>query len=40
MSDTLENVRIEDIENALTFVWALLQQVDTQAETPHHKLSG
>jgi len=35
MSDTLENIHVEDIENCLTFVWTLLQQMDRQgAATP------
>ncbi len=31
MSDTVENVRGEDIENTLVFVWSLLQRVDSQS---------
>jgi hypothetical protein len=30
MSDTDENIHVEDIENCLTFVWTLLQQLDRQ----------
>ena len=31
MSDTLENIHVEDIENCLTFVWTLLEQLDRQS---------
>jgi hypothetical protein len=34
MSDTLENIHVEDIENCLTFAWTLLQQLDRQEITP------
>jgi len=34
MSDTLENIHVEDIENCLTFVWTLLQQMDRQGAAP------
>jgi Peptidase family M28 len=30
MSDTLENIHVEDIEICLSFVWTLLQQMDRQ----------
>jgi hypothetical protein len=40
MSDTLENLHIEDIEKALAFVWALLQQVDRPAEAQPQPLNG
>jgi hypothetical protein len=40
MSDTLENMRVEDLEKTLAFVWALLQQVDRPAETTPQPLNG
>jgi hypothetical protein len=40
ISDTLENLQLEDLENAMAFAWALLQQVDRPAEAPPQPLSG
>jgi hypothetical protein len=40
MSDTLENVRLSDIENCLSFVWTLLQQCDQQAVAAQPSVSG
>jgi hypothetical protein len=40
MSDTLENLRLDDLENTLVFVWTLLQQVDRPDATRRHSPSG
>jgi hypothetical protein len=34
MSDTLDNIHVEDIENCLNYVWVLLQQLDRQTSAP------
>jgi Iap family predicted aminopeptidase len=39
MSDTLENVHVEDIDNCLTFVWTLLQQLDQQSTAQLSKIN-
>ena len=40
MSDTMENLRVEDLETTLTFVWTLLQQVDRPIEATPQPLNG
>jgi hypothetical protein len=40
MSDTLDNIHVEDIENCLTFVWTLLQQMDSQEAASHPSINA